>query len=337
VRTLYPNFGAEEADVPPVANGPRVFVHLREAWSQALLPSRLGAFVDDDAFVAWLNTPGALHAAQAAGRPLWGADPGVVDVVHDKGWCIRAQRALGIIDAGTDAHISVVDAVDVDVDVLAAAVARAGENATLKPRRGTSGRGRVHGSRPETWPGALDRLRKLGGVVVEPWQKRVVDWSSQWRVDDDGQVHFLGTTRAVTLTSGGWVAAVVDVTADGVVAADVNDLARGAAVEGEGVEGEGVEGVEDPAGLRLHGLLRRFVDESRLLVAAAAREGYVGFCGVDAFVYAADDGALQLRMVELNARFTAGLVAVGLALRVPPGMRLRFEPARSASLMRLAS
>lgn len=329
MRTLYPNFGAEEADVPPPAlgpRGPRVFVHLREAWSQALLPSRLGAFVDDDAFVAWLNTPGAAAAAQAAGRRLWGADPGVVDVVHDKGWCIRAQRALGIIDAGTDARITVVDAHDVDVDVLAAAVAAAGDHATLKPRRGTSGRGRVHGSRPDTWPGALERLRRLGGVVVEPWQKRVVDWSSQWHVDDDGQVHLLGTTRAVTLTSGGWVAAVVDVTADGVVAADLDDDGDEVHDDGDANDGEGA----------LAALLRRFVDESRLLVAAAAREGYVGVCGVDAFVYA-EDGHLALRIVELNARFTAGAVAVGLALRVPPGLRLRFEPARSASLMRLGS
>jgi hypothetical protein len=58
---------------------------------------------------------------------------------------------------------------------------------------------------------------------------------------------------------------------------------------------------------------RQLVDESFFVVEAAARAGYRGPCGVDAFVFEGPRGTPVLRLVEFNARFTAGLVAVVLA------------------------
>ncbi len=49
---------------------------------------------------------------------------------------------------------------------------------------------------------------------------------------------------------------------------------------------------------------------------AAQRAGYVGPCGVDAFGFRGPDGEEELRpVVELNARFTLGLVTLGHAQR----------------------
>ena len=58
------------------------------------------------------------------------------------------------------------------------------------------------------------------------------------------------------------------------------------------------------------------------LAAAAAREGYCGPLGVDAFSYADEAGGETLRPVcELNARFTLGTVVIGVLKRALPWIR----------------
>jgi hypothetical protein len=53
-----------------------------------------------------------------------------------------------------------------------------------------------------------------------------------------------------------------------------------------------------------------------VVVAAAARRGFSGPCGVDAFVFRGPEGAAILRpVVELNARYTVGTVVIGLLKR----------------------
>lgn len=285
-RVLYPNLGAEEDDAPPSPSPPAHLRLLGEAWGRGLdVADRLG--LTTGGLVAWLNTPRAKAAAQARHLPLWGADPAVVDVVHDKAFCARVARDHGLVEPELRGAITILDPAETTVDALVACTRaqptwmQAG-GLIAKPRRGTSGRGRLDLRRGITERAAA-RLRRRGGVVVEPWLPRVADYSSQWWIDDSGRPRFLGATLATQNFAGLW---------------------QGARLW---IDDDGVPSVPGAAG-------REVVDRSQLVVREAARAGYVGPCGVDVFSWRAADGALRWRLCELNARMTGGLVAVLLAI-----------------------
>jgi hypothetical protein len=104
--------------------------------------------------------------------------------------------------------------------------------------------------------------------------------SSQWLVDDWGDVRLLGCTRQIVRPSGVWLGCEV--------------------VHGDDGQGSGTAWDAE------------LVSRARPLVEAAAHEGYVGVCGVDAFTWTHPlTGVEALRaVVELNARFTGGAVAL---------------------------
>jgi hypothetical protein len=55
---------------------------------------------------------------------------------------------------------------------------------------------------------------------------------------------------------------------------------------------------------------------ARVVGEAAVREGFWGPCGIDAFVYKdPENGELLRPLVELNARFTTGWIALGILQR----------------------
>ena len=75
-------------------------------------------------------------------------------------------------------------------DMLASWPSWARARFTLKPRIGTSGRGRVagvHGLVSDAMQGAFERLASRGGAVLEPWLDRVADASAQLHVAEDGR------------------------------------------------------------------------------------------------------------------------------------------------------
>jgi hypothetical protein len=301
-RVLFPNLGAEEDDAPPSPTPPAHLRLLGEAWARALdVADDLG--LRTSGLVAWLNTPRAKARATALKLPLFGADPAVVDVVHDKAFCARVARDHGLLEPELKGAITILEPTETTVDALVACTLRqpgwqAAGGLVAKPRRSTSGRGRLDLRRGITERAAA-RLRRRGGVVVEPWLPRVADYSSQWWVDDAGQARFLGATVATQNFAGLW---------------------QGARLW---IDDDLVPGIPGAAG-------REVVDRSQLVVREAARAGYVGPCGVDVFSWRADDGALRYRLCELNARMTGGLVAVllavGLARRglAGPGDRVRY-------------
>jgi hypothetical protein len=285
-RRLYPNLGAEEDDAPPSTTPPSHLRVLAEAWAQALVVADACGLATEG-LVAWLNTPRARAEARAQRLPLWGADPDVVDVVHDKAFCARTVRAHGLLEPELAGAITILDDTSTTVDRLVACVASAPawtQTAGLiaKPRRGTSGRGRLDLRRGITERAAA-RLRRRGGVVVEPWLPRVVDYSTQWWIDAAGHVRSLGATIATQNFAGLWQGARMWIDDDGVPT----------------VPGQ---------------LGREVLARSALVVQAAARAGYVGPCGVDVFSWRAADGGLRFRVCELNARMTGGLVAVLLSI-----------------------
>ena len=159
----------------------------------------------------------------------------------------------------------------------------------------TAGRGRVAGRDGRfrfTNPEGLTTFRLRGGAVVEPWLPRIVDLSSLWHIDERGEPHLLGSTAQQTTGSGIYRGCNVVMTDLGPSAGTIawDDLV---------------------------------VERARVVVEAAAAASYRGPCGVDAFIYGDNDtGRPTLRgAVELNARFTAGHVALGLIADDPRRLR----------------
>lgn len=284
----YPNVGAEEgaAAAHPAARA------VAQAWT-ALFddPPAWPWLVARPGLVPWLGTDDAVEEARRRGISYAGPDPAVVRVVHDKAFALRAARVAGVEPAPIRDVPFVVDADALRSDGAAAAIearvaawpARFRASFTLKPRFGTSGRGRVAGRDArldDAARNALPRLAARGGCVVEPWLARKDDLSTCWRVDDDGGIELLGSTR-------------------------------------QHVSGAGVHkgNVVDDRGRSGHPRDDEMVEAARAVVVAARDEGLRGPCGVDAFTFV-DEGREHLRaVVELNARFTAGIVAVGLSRR----------------------
>jgi len=324
---LLPNLGGEEgpgwrdrADEPAVRRaaalwrwlfGPDATLLYGEAaaWPGALGPTPEGpvfAWLAGAAgVVPWIATEDAAADRRVAGRSLWGPPPGVVADVHDKAFALAAARDEGLLPAELADRIEVFDpAALADADAFVARLRAAlaawpgpwRRRFTLKPRTGTSGRGRVagEGAQPDTpaLRGALPRLARAGGALLEPWLERRRDLSAQLFVDATGGVTLLGTLAQRLTPAGGFL---------------------------------GHAGETDTKGRIYMGHARdEAVRETAVAVAQAARaRGFSGPCGVDAFTY--DDpetGEERLRaVVELNARFTTGTVTVGLVRRALPRVK----------------
>jgi len=248
--------------------------------------------------VPWLSTPEAEAAARHARVPLAAAPPGVVAAVHDKAFALEVARAAGLLPAeiGETAfalgpeELGAADTVRCRIEAeVERWPAELREEFVLKPRLGTSGRGRLTGRDgrldPESLRGNLPRFRERAGCVVEPWLERTADLSAQLWIAGPGDQRVLGTLGQVLTPAG------VPLGHCGVIRAD-GSIHSGSPWDAE---------------------LRA---AAAVLARAAAARGYTGPCGLDAFTYRAADGRERLRaVVEWNARFTAGTSALGLLAR----------------------
>lgn len=258
--------------------------------------------------VAWLNDEAAARTAQSARRSLWGAAPEIVRRVHDKAFAQRLAQREGLQPAPLRGVVQVLEpgalrpddaGVEAIARCLEALPAWARESFTLKPRLGSSGRGRVAGSAgvadTPAIRGALGRLAARGGALLEPWLQRREDLSAQLLVEPDGAVRLLGTTT-------------LEVTPAGVYRGQ-----RGLV----DAMGRVVSGSEHDEALR---------EAAAIAAAAAAAEGFRGPCGVDAFSFEAPEGSVFRPLVEFNARFSAGLVTIGLLRQQIAVLRRHFAP-----------
>ncbi len=302
------NIGSEEGSAWASAKAPPVVKTVSRLWRR-LFESERRAFdwlPGDDQLVAWLNTDEALKRAEAAALPLYGAAPEVVKRVHDKAFVLEIahREALGppellaCIRSLESDELCSPDAVEHIERMLAGWPDWAQKKFILKPRFGTSGRGRAAGERgradtPEI-RGSLKRLAKRGGAILEPWLDRIEDLSAQLIVQPDASLVLLGTTRQLVSNSG------------------VYRGNRGA------VDSKGRVVSESPWDEALR--------EAAVTVArAAADEGYRGPAGLDALSYRGFDGGERFRpLVEWNARFTLGTVAIGLVRQNLPQVKARF-------------
>ena len=267
--------------------------------------------------VPWISTARLPIHPSFDNHKIASAPAGAVARVHDKAFAIElAERENLLPDSMRDLFLvldpeTLLDA-DSAIQRMEAAVAnwpdQLGRNFTLKPRLGTSGRGRVPGvdGRVDSPAvrGALKRLAKRGGAILEPWFKRTLDLSTQMYIATNGDVTLLGTLEQIVAPSGVYLGHRAEIDS------------RGRVFSGS---------VYDET-----------LRETGVIVAKHAfDEGFFGPCGIDAFtVDAGAAGEILRPIVEFNARFTMGTIAIGIVRRalaqikepldLTPGMRCAF-------------
>jgi hypothetical protein len=263
----------------------------------------------DGALTAWLNTEAARERAEAAGRRLTGPLPAAVQRVHDKAFAFERARDSGLLPAELATLIEVFEPDRLrDPDKGVAAIQRALDDwptwararFTLKPRFGSSGRGRVAGrdgrADEPALRRALPRLADRGGALLEPWLERSEDLSASLWLGESGELQLLGTSEQLLAASG---------------------LYRGQRGTVDS-KGRVTSGSPQDEALR---------DAAVALAQAAASAGFHGPCGLDAFSYRAASGRDVFRpVVEWNARFTLGIVAIGLVKQARREIRAAFSP-----------
>jgi len=302
---LIANLGAEEgarAERARHAPQPRA---LAASWRALWEEPPAFAWLPSSGAVAWLNDAAAERAAQDAGLALFGAPAKATLHAHDKAFAWRAASEAELVPAALRALITVLEPDELRAPGAARAIearvarwpAWAQRSFVLKPRFGTSGRGRTTGTPGDArWHGALARLAERGGALLEPWLARSWDASVQLFVAANGTIELLGSLEQRVTPAGAprGHAGVVD--AGGRVAS----------------------GRAEDAELRAAALR---------IARAAAAAGFCGPCGVDSFAYRdPESGREQVRhAVELNARFTLGTVAIGHARRALAALRARGE------------
>jgi hypothetical protein len=309
---VFANLGAEEGarwrqaiEHPAARTLAHAFASLFDPPAFAWLPS-------SDGLYPWLATDEA--AAEAARRdlPLLGPGVGAVRQVHDKAF---AHRAVPVDDPASAAMLVLEPA---DLDDAEAARERIAAHVdahaawyrcgvVLKPRWGTSGRGRLSWSptRGTSLAEALGRrglrrLRSRHGAGLEPWLTRQQDFSTQILIPAEGAPRVLATAR-------------LDVRPAGVYLGNHGVI---------GEDGRPTAGADE----------QRLLPGALAAARAAQAAGFVGPCGVDAFIYRDLDGGEALRaVVEVNARMTGGTILTARvqaavdAGRAGPGDRFRYD------------
>ena len=295
-----------------------------------LWPPSLGAPPSEPAY-AWIQPPGSLlpwlrtasldnQMGQEDAHPMSGPEPKIVARVHDKAFALEAARVLELLPESLSKLISVVEAQefaspDLLLKILTARLASwpawTDRRFTLKPRSGSSGRGRVAGTAildTAAIRGAFPRLARRGGAIFEPWLERCVDLSVCLKIPEPGSGESLPTLLG---------SLELLVTASGVYRGHCGELdSRGRIYSGH----------PEDENLR---------SQAASLANRAHEVGYFGPCGVDAFVYREADRERLRPAVEFNARPTMGLVTLGLLRRARPQLRaeLALEPGERGAFL----
>ena len=252
-------------------------------------------------FVPWLSTQEALEGSRQEDLAYCAAAPEIVERVHDKAFAHRLAIEQATLEPWLADCLAVLEPDDLADPERALRTIQdrlekwppfAPVRFTLKPRFGSSGRGRVAGRADDldtsALRGSLKRLASRGGAILEPWLDRCGDFSAHWFLDPSGELRILGTLEQVVSPAG---------------------VCRGHRGRVD-IRGRVKSACDPDERLR----------EASLSAAEAARDaGYTGPLGVDAFAYRSPQGTHResLRpIVEINARFTVGCVVLGLVRRV---------------------
>ncbi len=185
----------------------------------------------------------------------------------------------------------------------------------MKAAYSNAGRGHCRllgGEWTESSRGWLKRvLKEHGGVLVEPWLERVLDFSSQYEIASNGEIKQRGMTRVIN-----------------------DELGR---FRGSLVLPKWSQGLDEELtsflfrDCQVHHFYRHTLVEA--LGKLLADSGYVGALGVDSMVFRDVDGNLVFRpVVELNLRHTMGRVALELLKKTAPGLGGHYEILRKSQM-----
>jgi len=189
-----------------------------------------------------------------------------------------------------------------------------GQIALFKAPFSSAGRGHRKWLVDEAWSDSIAGWLKRvvgdqGGVVVEPWLDKVMDFSSQYELGCDGEVRHMGMTRVLNDEAGRF---------------------HGCYVHAKWASGL------DPEMTRFLFRDADVMQVYRYDIPALLKQqlpGYGGPVGVDAMVYRDADGELKLRkVVEVNVRTTMGRVALELYKKSSPGRAGVFQIVRVSHL-----
>lgn len=152
-------------------------------------------------------------------------------------------------------------------------------------------------------------LRDQGGIAVEPWLDKVVDFSAQYEVYHD-HIKLKGMTRVINDPAGRYLGTFVH--SKWTTGLD-NQLTKFLYKEQQ---------LMDIYRIQIPELIREMIDPE-----------YRGNFGIDAMVYRDTDGNYQLRkIVEINPRITMGRVALELQKKSEPGKIGYYEIIRKSKI-----
>ena len=133
-------------------------------------------------------------------------------------------------------------------------------------------------------------LGQQGAVVVEPWCRRIADYSVQIEVTTQGTT-VLGVTRFLTDQRGQYIGHVLGFKHAGLAP----DVVRA---------------------YHEIGVSAKLKDVASKVGDALASAGYLGPAGIDAFLYESDSGIRLQPLVEINPRYTMGRIALALDQKI---------------------
>lgn len=289
---------SESADVLTALNAPWWPEGLGDAASSSAFPW----LEDCSGIVPWISTARLQLVPSLDGYKISSAPAGVVARVHDKAFANDFAAQEGLLPESLQNIFLVLDpelllepdhAIRRMQSMIESWPSELGRNFTLKPRLGTSGRGRVPGvdgcvDSPAV-RGALKRLARRGGAILEPWFKRKLDLSAQMHVASNGDVTLLGTLEQIVAPSGVYLGHRAEIDS------------RGRVFSGS---------VYDET-------LR---ETAAIAAKRASTKGFFGPCGIDAFSFELRDcngipRDVLRPIVEFNARFTLGTISIGVVRR----------------------
>jgi hypothetical protein len=170
----------------------------------------------------------------------------------------------------------------------------------LKSCFGVSGKGHLLIDQGTGWDRTRrflhEEWKKELPVIAEPWVNRVLDFSTQWRIEKDLQIHYLGSTICQNDKRGQY---------------QYNEV-----------------GDETELFSQYHSYLLEHQQKVQSLLKTIANKGFFGNLGVDAMLYTLPDDPNKILLhpvVEINARKTMGWAALTFQKRYHPNEKIRFS------------
>lgn len=174
------------------------------------------------------------------------------------------------------------------------------ETSCVKSPYGASGRNiiRFQGGRvtDKQFGRLKSLLKKQGGLIVEPWLERVVDFSVHFDFKD--KLKFQGISRLINDEHGQYSASLF----------------------GKYEQGLSEDVLAFLHGQKTGGLTTYYKSFTSYLEEELKSTAYRGPIGIDTFIYKGLNGSLFFRpVVEVNFRYTMGRVALGFTKKLSPG------------------